>query len=212
MLDIRVIPAILSNSAEDMLEKIGRIERFVNRVQIDIVGKVFASDLSVGVEELEQITSSVILDVQLMVREPIKYLNRCDEVGVGRVFGHVEWMKNREEFIEQAFSLGMEVGLALDLLTPISAVEREIQELDAVLLMSVPAGRSGQEFDKGVLRKISKVRELRADIPICVDGGIDPINIGSCVEAGASEFAVGSYLWESRDVESSLQNLQDKVL
>jgi ribulose-phosphate 3-epimerase len=212
MSEVQVIPAILTSNADDLAEKIRSVDQLVDRVQIDVVGRVFSSEVSVGIEALEPTDAAVSLDVQLMVREPVSFLNRCDWVGVSRVFGHVEFMRDQQDFIEHAFSLGMEVGLAVDLPTPISMIKRTIEQLDAVLLMAVPAGKSGQKFDRIVLGKIREVSELRPDIPICVDGGINPANIRSCVEAGANEFAVGSYLWESKDIKKALEKLLEASL
>lgn len=209
MLKVKIIPAILSYTKDDFLEKLGRVSQFVDRVQIDIVGRAFASQVTVGVEALEEISTGVALDVQLMVKEPISYLNRCDLGGVDRVFGQVEQMRSQEKFVEYAFALGMQAGLALDIATPVSLIEKNLNELDAVLLMSAPAGKSGQKFDDGVLVKIRQIRELHPTISICVDGGINAGTIATCVEAGANEFAVGSFLWESKDIAASIQELME---
>lgn len=204
---IRIIPSILAYTRHEFNEKLERVEAIVDRVQVDIVGKVFSSEVTVGVETLEDISSAVNFDVQLMVENPVGYLNRCDQGGTDRVFGHVEEMKNIGDFIEHALALGMQVGLGVDLLTPISEIEEYIDDLDAVLLMSVPAGKSGQDFDERVLEKILEVRKLNAYIPICIDGGINDKNIGSCVKSGAQEFAVGKFLWESKDINETINLL-----
>lgn len=204
---IQIIPAILSQALEDLLEKCARVDGFVDRIQIDIVGRAFSSELSVGVEALEGLQMSACVDVQLMVREPITFLNRCDISGIDRVFGHVEYMRDQQAFIEHALALGMQVGLAVDLETPISAIERNLADLDAVLLMSAPAGRSGQPFNQRVFQKIEEVRSLRLDLPICVDGGITLPTIKPLVSAGVTEFAVGSFLWESKNIKRTLADL-----
>ena len=208
---MRIIPAILATNVTELLEKCARVDQLVDRIQIDIVGRAFSAEVSVGVEALEQISSALSLDVQLMVGEPIAYLNRCDLAGASRVFGHVEHMRDPRAFIEYGFSLGMEVGLAVDLPTPIVAIERSIADLDSVLLMSVPAGRSGQLFDERVFGKIAEVKALRPDLPICVDGGITPSVVKQLVSEGATEFAVGNFLWESKDIGKAIANLSKAV-
>lgn len=211
MLKVKIIPAILTDNIEDLFYKIGCVERLVDRVQIDIVGRVFSSQPSIDIEVLEELSAAVALDVQLMVKEPVGFLNRCEWVGVDRVFGQVEHMRSQEDFIKYCFALGMEVGLALDLKTPVSIIEKAISQLDALLLMAVPAGKSGQKFNKAVLKKIHEIRNFDSDISVCVDGGLNPENIYSCIKAGASEFAVGSYLWESKDIEKALDEILEVV-
>lgn len=209
MANIEIIPAILTMSTDDLLQKIAQVDGIVDRVQIDVVGRAFSSEVTIGVEALEHLQVAAAVDVHLMVKEPITFLHRCDVGGVQRVFGHVEYMRSQDEFIEHAFSLGMEVGLALDLPTPVSVIERNLSQLDAVLLTAVPAGRSGQTFDELVLHKIRDLHALSPEIPICIDGGITPTTVLPCVEAGAIEFAVGSFLWESKDIDAALRELQE---
>lgn len=208
MTEGRIIPAILTASIDELIGRASRVMGLVERIQIDIVGKAFSSEVSVHLEAIPAIDTQFLIDVQLMVREPITFLGRCGQVGIERVFGHVEYMHSQEEFIDYAFALGVEVGLALDLPTPVAHIERSLPQLDAVLLMAVPAGKSGQKFNARVLEKISQVRQLHPTIPIVVDGGIDPDTIGDCIEREATAFAVGHYLWESKDIGRALRKLQ----
>lgn len=207
MSDIRIIPAILTSDRLDLLEKLRRVDGVASRVQVDLIGKAFSSEVTVGVEALEEIEIGVALDVQLMVREPARLLNRCDMVGTDRVYGHVEYMQDQQDFIEHAFGIGMQVGLGLDLETAVGVIEKSLAQLDSVLLMAVPAGKSGQKFDMKVLKKINELRELMPEISICIDGGVNPKTIGACVEAGANEFAVNSFLWESKDIKVAIGEL-----
>lgn len=207
-MNIKIIPAPLPYTVDELNEKLRRVEGIVNRVQIDVVGRAFNKEVTIGIEALEKVSTALVFDVQLMVREPVRFLNRCDMAGTDRVLAHVEYMKDKQEFVEQAFAMGMEVGLALDLVTPVLELESVIGDLDAVLLMSVPAGKSGQTFDERVVEKIKRLRGMRNDIPICVDGGINTNNIGACVEAGANEFAVGKFLWESGDIAKAIEKLR----
>lgn len=208
MTEVRIIPAILTSSVDELTEKTSRVAGLVERAQIDIVGRVFSPEVSVGLEAIAGINVQLLVDVQLMVREPVSFLGRCEQIGVERIFGHVEYMRSQEEFIDHASAMDVEVGLAVDLPTPVSRVERNLSQIDALLLMAVPAGKSGQKFDEHVLDKIVAIRSLEPMLPIVVDGGITPSNIGACVERGAMEFAVGSFLWESEDVKKALGELR----
>jgi ribulose-phosphate 3-epimerase len=212
MSQIKIIPSILAYDVNEFKEKLQRVEEIVDRVQVDIVGRAFDEGTTVGVEVLEQISSSVAVDVQLMVKEPMMFINRCDLAGVNRIYGHVEYMKQKEELIEYVLTLGMQVGLGIDLQTPASEIEGWLDSLDSVLVMSVAAGRSGREFNESVIAKIRKLREKNSGISICVDGGINDKNIKRCFDAGANEFAVGSYLWESKDIAASISKLLNLVL
>lgn len=203
-----IIPAILVQEKEELQKQLTLVRGLVERVQIDIIDGVFAANKTVSVENLMQVETEALLEIQLMVQEPIRYLNRCDVVGVTRVYGHVEQMADQEEFVEMAGDLGMQVGLALDLHTPIVAIDKLLPYLDGVLLMAVEVAFQGQEFDEGVLEKIEELRAQEYEGDICIDGGLDGDEIRVCLERGANHFAVGSALWKAKDIKQKLEELK----
>lgn len=219
---VQIIPAILTNNPEELREKISRVEglarlaesdsRRMRRVQIDIVDGIFAKNKTVGLEVLEGMETALLLDVQLMVKEPMDWVERCTSILADRVIGHVETMGSQEEFVAKVAGSGAKVGLGLDLDTPIEAIEENLlTSLDVVLVMSVKAGFGGQEFEPRILEKIEKLKKLKEGDPnpfsICVDGGVNMDNIKQIIEAGADEVAVGSSLFEG-DIEENISKLK----
>lgn len=221
---VKIIPAILPKSVEEWQEKFDKVKSLVERVQLDIVDGVFAKTKTIFPADLVgESFGGVKIDVQLMVDEPVEWLEQCVAIGADRVFGHVERMEDEILFVAEAQVKGFGVGLALDLDTPVAKVATVVDDLDAVLLMSVKAGESGREFVERVLPKIEELRGLRDDLIICVDGGLDVAEIKRCISAEWAEeikegelrrnlldieFAVGSSLWEADDLQEKLSNLQ----
>lgn len=220
---IEIIPAILPRNKAELEEKLRLVWGNVNRVQLDIVDGEFAEAKTVGPEVLAEIDTIVRWDVHLMVDKPEEWLGRCVDGGVDRVFGQVERMVDKNKFIADAQSMGMYVGLAYDIDTPLDGFEDVSNDLDAVLLMAVKAGAQGREFDKRVLEKIKLVRKIDKDLPIVVDGGLDMDNIIKSLAAEwaeemaeeelnrsfvGMEFVVGSELWKAEDVLRKLEELR----
>ncbi len=217
---VQIIPAILTNDTKELEEKIKILEELrvkdpelCRRVQIDIVDGVFANNKTILPDVLEGIETNLLIDFQLMTKEPKEWVERCVRGLADRIFGHVERMSSQLDFIGKVQEVGVKVGLALDLETPVSAIERVLfNNLDAVLVMSVKAGFGGNEFDSRVLEKIRQLDEIRArdDTPfrICVDGGINEENIARIVQAGADEVAVGAHLF-TEELESHIRKLQE---
>ncbi len=139
------------------------------------------------------------------------------------MFGQVEKMDDVVAFVGDVQAEGMSVGLAYDIDTPLDGLEKIINNLDAVLLLAVKAGKQGQEFDEGVLKKIKKVRELSKKVTLVIDGGLDEEKIKKCIAASWAEemeeetwerntvlmdFVVGSELWKAESVKKRLEELQ----
>ncbi len=106
-----VIPGILTDSLQDLKEKVHLVHDQVVRVSVDVIDGVFADNVTVGVEDLRDVEwGNVKFDVQLMVEEPEDWLGQCFSVGADRVFGHIEKMGDTQRFAavakEYSFSLG----------------------------------------------------------------------------------------------------------
>lgn len=211
---LEVIPAILTNDPKELEEKISRLEGLVKRVQVDVVDGVFAQNRSIGLEALTNIDTSLLIDVHLMTKDPIDWIEKSVRAMADRIIGQVEMMSDQFVFASKVQELGHQAGLAIDLDTPVSSIDPTVLiNLDVILVMSVKAGFGGQAFEKSAIRKIKDLDELRAKeatpFRICVDGGINISNIKYIKEAGADEVAIGHLLFEG-DLEENIAKLENR--
>lgn len=211
---MEIIPTILTKDTLELQQKLESLEGIAPKVQVDMVDGIFAANKTFNLEALKDFEHSLRLELHLMVKEPISWINRSREVVADRIVAQVEMMNDINKFLEEVATSGMEVGLALDLKTPVEKISADIYpQLDSVLLMAVPAGFSGQEFDNKVLEKIKKIREIVGDlVDIGVDGGLNEENILKCKEAGANIFYVGKTFWSAADLATRYQELRKLVI
>lgn len=220
---IKIIPAIMSDNLEEFKKELEKVWSKVSRVQVDVIDGKFAERETLKPEELNMVDTVVAFDVHLMVEKPEEWVSRCAMGDADRVFGQVEKMEDVVAFVGDVQAEGMAAGLAYDLDTPLDGLEEVIDNLDAVLLMSVKAGKQGQEFDDAVLEKIKRVRELSKRVTLVIDGGLDEEKIKKCLAAAWAEemeeetwernsalmdFVVGSELLGAENVEKRLGELQ----
>jgi ribulose-phosphate 3-epimerase len=219
---ISIIPSILTNDPEEAREMIARCEglalpvgRQVERVSIDIIDGKFADNKTIDPVVLSDIDTALKIDYQLMVHEPINWIERCIRGQADRIIGHIEQMSDQLGFVGKVQEVGLEVGLGIDLPTSINRLDATIlNDLDVVLVMSVKAGFGGQEFSKGVLNKIKKLDEIRVrdDTPfkMQVDGGITYDNIHKIHSLGADEASIGRLIFEG-NLEENLKRFQESA-
>src|SRR5581483_7937431 len=105
-----------------------------------------------------------------MVENPIESIEQWAAAGFKRFIGQIEHMENQQAFVEKAKQYG-EAGVAIDGPTSIEDLDLETSP-DCILVMTIRAGFSGQEFQEQQLEKIRFVRK-NFDCPIEVDGGIN---------------------------------------
>ncbi len=198
---IEVIPAILTDDFTEAKELISRCEGVVEKISIDIIDGKFVDNKTIDPNLLSEIDTALKIDYQLMVAEPVSWIERCVRGQANRIIGHVEKMKDQVEFIGRVQEVGALVGLAIDLETPVENLDSFVlTNLDVVLVMSVKAGFGGQKFDEMVIEKIKELDRIRkkdnTPYRIHVDGGVTSDNINKIALAGADEVSVGRLIFE----------------
>lgn len=189
-----IIPGILEKDWSEIEKKIELVRGFAKTIHVDIIdGKFTPNTTFLDPKPFAKYANDFLFEVHLMVEEPINYLESFAVSGFKRFLGQIEKMSSQEDFVAKGELLG-EVGLALDANTPLVSLKADYQDLDCVLVMSVKAGFSAQEFMPEVLEKVKKIREI-SPIPIEIDGGINDKTIIQASGCGASRFVTTSFLF-----------------
>lgn len=196
-----IIPAILEKNFEEIENKLEICREFASTVHVDFIdGKFAPKESFLDLAPFKKYSDYFKLEAHLMVEEPVNYLDDLADAGFRIFMGHVEKMSDQVEFVARGEELGA-VGLAFDLITPLTKINVSLEDLDQILLMSVKAGESGQVFDNSVVQKIE---DLRAKFygKIEIDGGINDKTLVSAKNAGADNFCVTSFLFREKPVEN----------
>ena len=205
----KVIPGILDRNWDEIEKKIQQISQFSKEIHIDFIDGKFANNITFLDPTPFSKFNDIYFEAHLMVEEPVNFLKPLADAGFKRFIGHVEKMTDQVEFAAEGQILG-EVGLALDLDTPIEALKVPFEDLDCILLMSIHAGFSGQDFEQSSLEKIKTLRSKTA-IPIEVDGGINDQTIGLAKNAGANRFVMTHFLFSSNNPAEQFSKLTGLV-
>jgi len=201
-----VIPGILEKNWVEIEKKIELIKPFSRTVHIDVIDGKFSSEISfLETEPFKKYKDDFFMEVHLMVEKPEDYLKIYAQAGFKRFLGHVEKMQNIEEFIALGQVLG-EVGIAVDSTTQLESLNIPFDDIDTVLLMSVKAGKSGQEFLPEVIDRIKQIK-IQTQVPIEIDGGINEQTIIEARKVGAQRFVATSFIFNSKDPMQSFEKL-----
>ena len=137
-----------------------------------------------------------------MVLDPERYFEDYKAAGMARIIIHVEACKPLYRALGQLRDLGLQPGIALNPLTPLSAIEDVLPLVDMVLVMSVQPGFGGQQYIPGATARIAKLRQMLDAIgskaELEVDGGVNVKTIREVRDAGASVVVVGSAVYNKQ--------------
>jgi ribulose-phosphate 3-epimerase len=204
---IRIIPAILTEDSEALARMVRQAEAFCDYVQFDIMDGRFVPSYSIGCADIAALRPKLKWEAHLMVAEPASYLTEFREAGASRVVFHYEASPAPEEVIGLVKGLGLEVGLALNPETPVSAVSSWLAQLDSILLLTVNPGFYGSAFIPEVLDKVAELRRVCPEIEIGVDGGIKDGNVARVARTDVDAICVGSAVFLQPQPAESYRHL-----
>jgi len=205
-------PSLLASDFAHLGQEIRRLEEAGAHVlHLDIMDGHFVPNISFGFPVIEAIrrSTSLPLDVHLMISEPGRYIERFRKAGADILTFHIEAVEDPRPLLEEIRRLGAVAGLTLNPPTPIEAVEPYLGDCDLVLVMSVMAGFGGQEFEPQAMDRLRHLRDQGGNnLLLSVDGGINDHTIGPCAEAGADIFVTGSALFAHHDYRQVMEEFR----
>jgi len=206
---IKISPSILG--AQDRIKCIKDLNNTkADYIHIDAMDGMFVPNTQMKVEEIIELEkhSNIPLDVHLMVNDPEEYLNHLENKNIEYITIHLEIKKDINKLISKIKSLGYKVGLSIKPNTNVKELIAYLNNIDLVLIMSVEPGFGGQEFMPNSLVKAKELRDLKPNITIEIDGGINIDNIND-VKQYVDIAVVGSYITKSNDYNEAINNLKN---
>lgn len=200
-----LIPAILARDEADFRSKAARVADHAQTVQIDVMDGIFVANSAwADPQVIRDMHLPFVIEVHLMVTHPERVVDDWIMAGARRVFVHAEAPGNPLAAVEAMRAVGREGGIALNPDTPVATIADILPELDAVLVMGVTPGWSGQQFQSQVLGKVAELKRLRPELRVEVDGGVTPQIAADLAVLGCDGVVVASALFNTPDMKEAV--------
>ena len=196
MLSPSVMCADLLNLSDEIkkLDKLG-----VEYLHIDFMDNKFVPNITFDtnmVKSFKKPMESIKRDIHIMAFEPEQYFDKM-EIGEGDMVSvHYEACEDAHKVLEIIKSKGADPCLAISPDTPVETVKEFLDEVYAILLMTVYPGFAGQPMAPKSMERLSSLKKIvdasGKNILIEVDGHVSWDHCGEMRQNGADIFVAGS--------------------
>ncbi len=213
--EVLIAPSILACDFARLGEEVKAVgDAGADWIHVDVMDGHFVPNLTIGPPIVEAVkrSTSLPLDVHLMIEEPERYIEDYVSAGATTVGVHVETCPHLHSTVAQIRKAGARACVVLNPSTPAESVEYVLEDIDQLLVMSVNPGFGGQAVIAGMLPKIQQLRrwidERHLPVDLEVDGGIGNKTIGKAAAAGANVFVAGTAVFAEKDYKEAIAQLR----
>ena len=149
------------------------------------------------------------LETHLMISSPHNYIQDFIDAGVDTLIFHIEASTDVERDIDLIKKNNVLAGLAINPDTEVNILDKYLDFIDYVLVMSVNPGFGGQGFIESTLKKMEYLANLseKKNFIVGVDGGVNLSTIDKVYDTGVDVTIVGSGLYKAPNIKERFDEL-----
>ncbi|MDL2268361.1 ribulose-phosphate 3-epimerase [Desulfosarcina sp. OttesenSCG-928-A07] len=210
-----IAPSILSADFSKLGDEIRAVEKAgADWIHVDVMDGRYVPNITMGplVVEAVRRTTSLPVDVHLMIESPDRYIPDFVSAGADYIAVHQEACTHLHRTLQLIREKGAKPGVALNPATPVETLKWILPDIDLIVVMSVNPGFGGQRFIPSSLEKIAEIKALIQEKGLSpliqIDGGVNPDTIGRISRAGVNVFVAGSAIFGSNDYAETISRLK----
>lgn len=192
-MSVAVCPTVTTDDPEVYRLQIEQTVAYAHRIHIDLSDGIFTPNRLMEIEDVWW-PGGVRADLHVMYSRPFEHLPALIGVQPQLIIVHAEAEGDFMQFAGECHRHGIEVGVALLPETPVETIRPALEVIDHVMIFSGHLGRFGGHADLSLLEKARRLRELKPQLELGWDGGVDDKNAHALAEGGIDVLNAGGFL------------------
>jgi ribulose-phosphate 3-epimerase len=188
-----ICPTITTDDPDAYARQVELTLSYAHRIHIDLADGIFTANRLMDVENVWW-PAGVRADLHVMYKQPFEHLPALVALRPQLIIVHAEAEGDFLAFANACHTHGVEVGVALLADTPVEAIAPALHVIDHVLIFSGNLGHFGGHADMSLLGKAQKLRQLKPQVEIGWDGGVNDQNARALALGGIDVLNAGGYL------------------
>jgi len=211
---LRILASLRSANLDDLPTELAALEAGgIDGYHLDVMDGKFVPDESFTVKFCRDLRkkTELMVDVHLMVEDPLKQAPRWAKAGADRVSFHIEATDDPVAVVKAIRAGGAEAGVVCFPDTPLAQLEPVLKKVAVVNPLGVDP-RKQKGFQDSTYQRIADLvgirRSLGAKFVIQADGGIWEQTRDGLVDAGADELVGGYPIFSTDDYAAAIGALR----
>lgn len=188
-----ICPTITTDNPDTYTRQVELTLSYAHRIHIDLADGVFTQNKLMDTDNVWW-PGGVRADLHIMYERPFDHIEALVTLRPQLIIVHAESEGDFMQFADVCHRHGIEVGVALLPETPVEAITPALEVIDHVLIFSGHLGHFGGHADMSLLGKVQQLRQLKSQVEIGWDGGINDTNVRALALGGVDVLNAGGYL------------------
>lgn len=201
-----VVPTITTDNLEIFNSNIAKFSQFSKRIQVDASDGSFAPTTLVPLANM-RFPEGVAIDLHLMTARPSEHLAEVIALKPALCILHAEVDDDLAGAFARLKEAGIKTGIALITTTFPGRVRDLIASVDHAMIFAGRLGSQGGGIDMLQIEKVPLLREIKLNLEIGWDGGVNLSNVRALAHADIDVLNVGSAITQAEDPVAMYQSL-----
>lgn len=186
-------------------------ESGVNLLHLDVMDGQAWPKITVGAPFLAGLETDLVKDVHLLVDQPEKHVADFAKAGADIITFQVEDSKDIAGTLKAIGDADVLRGLAIYPTTDFSKMTEHLAEVDVAFVLAIGPDTGKEAFFDIVQERVAKLKELKPELVIAIDGAVKKNNMSDIAEMGSDLIVTGSAVFDGNDAAQNIAEMKESI-